>query len=149
MALELYKPDEATKPRGGIAFVLAALLLHGISSLYDYLAAGFWQADLTGGLLGDEFPISPRVVVCVALILGAAFGIYTLCNHKKVVDFLISTEQEMQKVSWPARHEVISSSIVVCVTVLILAAYLGLVDAGLVMFKDKIPWDRFWARIFG
>ncbi len=149
MALELYKPEEATRSRGGIAVLSGALLLFGVVSLYDYLAMGFWQDDLARGALGDEFPISPRVLLCGVLIVLMAIGIYVLCNHKRVVDFLIETEAEMQKVSWPARHEVISSSIVVVACVVILAVYLGAVDYGLVLFRDKIPWDVMWKSILG
>ena len=148
MALELYKPDEATKSRGGIAVLAGAMLMYGVVSLYEYLAMGFWQQDLTAGMLGDEFPISPRVILAGVLTTVLAIAIYVLCNHKKVVDFLISTEAEMTKVSWPAKNEVISSSIVVVITVVILAVYLGVVDYGLVLFKDKIPWDSFWNRMF-
>ncbi|HBP18379.1 MAG TPA: preprotein translocase subunit SecE [Planctomycetes bacterium] len=77
-----------------------------------------------------------------------AVGIYVLCNNRKVVDFLISTEAEMGKVSWPTRQEVVYNSLVVIITVIILAVYLGLVDFGLAAFKNKIPWDDFWTRIF-
>lgn len=149
MALELYKPDEATKSRGGIAVLLGALLLYGVVSLYDYLAMDFWQDDLARGMLGDEFPISPRVILCMVLMIGFAIGIYVVVNHQKVVEFLIATENEMQKVSWPPRHEVISSSIVVIITVIVLAAYLGIVDFGIVKFKSGIPWDSVWDKIFG
>ena len=149
MALELYKPDEATKSRGGIAILLAALLLYGVVSLYEWLGFGFWQEDLTRGLLGDEFPLSPRVVLAGALAVAVAVGIYILVNHVKVVEFLIATENEMQKVSWPARQEVVTSSIVVVLTVVILAIYLGAVDYGLVAFKEWPDWNLVWDRMFG
>ncbi len=142
MALELYKPEEATRSRGGLAAVTGAILLFGIVSLYEWLAIPFWIGDLAGGWLGDEFPISPRVVLCGVLTLIVALGIYLLANNPKIVEFLIATEKEMQKVSWPPKHEVISSSIAVCVTVVILAIYLGLVDFGLVQFKDN-AWPKF------
>ena len=53
MALELYKPEDATRSRGGLAVLVAGLLGYGIYSLYDFLALGFWQRDLIGGALGD------------------------------------------------------------------------------------------------
>ena len=148
MALELYKPEEATRSRGALAVTGGGLLLYGVISLYEYLAIGFWQDDLTGGMMGDEFPISPRVLLCMILMVVVAVGIYVLCNNRKVVDFLISTEAEMGKVSWPTRQEVVYNSLVVIITVIILAVYLGLVDFGLAAFKNKIPWDDFWTRIF-
>ncbi len=149
MALELYKPDEATKSRGGIAVLLGALLLYGVVSLYDYLAMDFWQDDLARGMLGDEFPISPRVILCMVMMVGMAVGIYVTVNHQKVVDFFIATENEMQKVSWPPKHEVISNSIVVIITTIILAIYLGGVDYLIVLFKSKPDWEIVWDKIFG
>ncbi len=149
MALELYKPDEATRSRGLLGVCLAAILFYGLFSLHEYLAFGFWQDDLLGGRLGDEFPISPRILLVAALLIGTSVGTYVLFNHPKIVDFLADTEKEMQNVSWAPRHEVVSSSIVVIITVIILAVYLGLVDAGMVALRDQVPWDAFWDRILG
>jgi preprotein translocase SecE subunit len=148
MALELYKPDEASRSRGALGVVSAALLLYGVISLYEYLAVGFWQQDLATGFMGDEFPISPRVILCVILTTVIAVGIYVLCNNQKIVDFLISTEVEMGKVSWPTQQEVVYNSLVVIICTVIMGIYLGLVDFGLAAFKNKIPWDDFWTRIF-
>lgn len=150
MALELYKPEEANRMRGLIAVLLAALLGYGLFHLHEFLAGwAFWKDDLAGGALGAEFPLSPRVILVAVLGVLTAVGIYVLCNHPKVVDFLIETEKEMQNVSWAPRHEVISSSVVVVITVIILACYLGLVDYALVMAKDRVPWDSFWNKVLG
>ena len=149
MALELYKQNEATRTRGLIAVLLAVLLGYGLVQLHDFLAIGFWKDDLAGNLLGDDFPVSPRVIIVVVLGVLSAVAIYVLCNHPRVVDFLIDTEKEMQNVSWAPRHEVISSSIVVVITVVVLALYLGLVDYALVMAKDRVPWDSFWDKVLG
>ena len=150
MALELYKPDEATRTRGLIALLLAALLAYGLFSLHEYLGAwDFWKKDLANESLGAEFPVSPRIIIVSVMGILTAVGIYLLVNHPRVVDFLIETEKEMQNVSWPPRHEVISSSIVVVIAVIVMAAYLGLVDYGLIMAKDKIPWDQVWTKLLG
>lgn len=150
MALELYKPEEATRTRGLIAVLLAALLGYGLFALHEYLGAwDFWKDDLLQQGPGTEFPLSPRVVLVAVLGVLTAMGLYLLVNHPRVVDFLIETEKEMQNVSWPPRHEVISSSIVVVIAVIVMASYLGLVDYGLVMAKDKIPWDTVWNSILG
>jgi preprotein translocase SecE subunit len=149
MALELYKPEDATRTRGLIGVLLAILLGYGLFHLYDYLDVGFWKTDLAGGGLGSEFPVSPRVILVAILGVITGVGIYLVCNHPKVVDFLIDTEKEMQNVSWAPRHEVVSSSIVVVITVIVLSVYLGLVDYALVMAKDRIPWDAFWTKVLG
>ncbi|MCW8139176.1 MAG: preprotein translocase subunit SecE [Planctomycetota bacterium] len=150
MALELYKPEEATRTRGLIGVLLAALLGYGLFHLYEFLGGwNYWKDDLVGGALGPEFPISPRVILIAVMGILTASSIYLLCNHAKVVDFLIDTEKEMQNVSWAPKHEVISSSIVVVITVLIMAAYLGVVDYGLVWAKDQVAWDALWDRVLG
>lgn len=149
MALELYKPEEATRSRGMLAVLVAGMLGYGVYSLYDFLAIGFWQRDLIGGALGDEFPLSPRVILSGVLFVALGIATYVLVNHKKVVEFLIATEDEMTKVSWSPRHEVISSSVVVVATTVILGLYLWAVDSLLVFLKNSVPWDVFWNRVLG
>lgn len=150
MALELYKPEEATRTRGLIGVLLAGLLGYGLFHLHEFLAGwSFWKDDMASGALGAEFPISPRVLLVAVLGVLTALGIYLLVNHHRVVDFFIDTEKEMQNVSWAPKHEVISSSIVVVITVIILAGYLGLVDYALVMAKDNVPWESFWTKVLG
>jgi preprotein translocase SecE subunit len=204
MALELYKPDEATRTRGFIALLLALLVGYGVYSMHEFFAFGFWQRDLfsgypdhrvtkdehdvfavasqyqgvtgekvkeenhlpsevvtegqvlhipgddpNGGILGAEFPLSPRVLMCLGLTLAAAFGIYTLSNHPRVVDFLIETEKELQNVSWSPRHEVISNSIIVVITVIIVAIYLGSIDYLLALARNEVPWQKLWDSLLG
>ena len=46
----------------------------------------------------------------------------------KVFSFFSETKQELKKVVWPTRNELTGSTIVVIVTTLILAAFIGVVD---------------------
>jgi preprotein translocase subunit SecE len=50
---------------------------------------------------------------------------------QKVSVFLQEFKTEMKKVTWPGRKETASSTVVVIVTVLIIVAFLGLVDYAL------------------
>jgi len=50
---------------------------------------------------------------------------------EKTKVFLQEFKTEMKKVSWPARKETVSSTAVVIVTVLIIVAFLGVVDFAL------------------
>jgi preprotein translocase subunit SecE len=59
---------------------------------------------------------------------GAAASVGTV---QKVKTFLQEFKTEMKKVSWPARKETISSTAVVIVTVMIIVAFLGIVDFAL------------------
>jgi preprotein translocase subunit SecE len=50
---------------------------------------------------------------------------------EKVKRFLQEFKTEMKKVSWPARKDTLSSTAVVIVTVLVIVAFLGVVDFAL------------------
>ena len=50
---------------------------------------------------------------------------------KKIKEFFIDVKLELKKVVFPTRKEVIGSTWVVIITVLIAAFFLGLVDTGL------------------
>ncbi len=53
---------------------------------------------------------------------------------KKIVEFYHEVKQELKKVVFPTKKEVIGSTWVVIITVLIVALFLGLVDMGLTKF---------------
>ncbi len=65
--------------------------------------------------------------------LGSRFfvieGYKTVMIIKKLIKFLREVKLEMKKVSWPSRAEISGSTGVVIVTVLIVAVYLGIIDA--------------------
>ncbi len=50
---------------------------------------------------------------------------------EQIVRFLKEVRTELKKVNWPARKEVVGSTIVVIVSVFILSFFLGLVDVTL------------------
>ena len=47
---------------------------------------------------------------------------------QKLVNFMKEARAELKKVTWPNRKELISSTIVVMVMVVLVAVYLGLID---------------------
>jgi len=49
-------------------------------------------------------------------------------NKPKAADFLIATESEMKKVSWSNKAELVGSTIVVVVTVFLLAVFIFVMD---------------------
>ncbi len=63
----------------------------------------------------------------VLLLLGWWLT-FRLVNWPRFADFLIAVEAEMNKVTWPSRQELIRASIVVLVTIFLLAAVLFLYD---------------------
>jgi preprotein translocase subunit SecE len=46
----------------------------------------------------------------------------------KIVTFFNEAKQELGKVVWPSREELLGSTVVVVVTTLLLAAFIGVVD---------------------
>ncbi len=51
---------------------------------------------------------------------------------KKGIQFLREVKNELKKVKWPTRKELMASTAVVILLVLVVAFYLGLVDFGLI-----------------
>lgn len=50
---------------------------------------------------------------------------------KKIVQFIKEVKNELKKVTWPGRKEVINSTIVVLIATAILTIFLYMVDVGL------------------
>jgi len=50
---------------------------------------------------------------------------------EQVREYMKDVRAELTKVSWPTREELRDSTVVVIVTVLLVAAFIGLVDQGL------------------
>jgi preprotein translocase subunit SecE len=46
----------------------------------------------------------------------------------KIGKFISQVKTEMQKVSWPSREELISSTIVVLISTILMAVYIGVCD---------------------
>ena len=47
---------------------------------------------------------------------------------QRVVEFLRGVREEMERVSWPSREELLGSVVVVFVGVILLASYIGVLD---------------------
>jgi preprotein translocase subunit SecE len=66
--------------------------------------------------------------VPLVLFLLCGWIAFRLVHLPRFADFLIAVEAEMNKVSWPSRGELIRSSIVVLVCILVLAVVLTMYD---------------------
>lgn len=128
-ALELYAPDKGRYARWIIGVTAVILLGYGAWSLY-YALPDSWRQPLMGWRpLGDAYPLSLSLLLSAIALAGGAFGIWWAINYKRLVNFLHDVEVEMTKVSWASKKEVVASSVVVLVTTVILAGWVGLVDA--------------------
>lgn len=66
-------------------------------------------------------------VPALLLIVGVWLG-YRVVNLPVFADFLIAVEAEMNKVSWPTRHELIRASLVVLLLILAFSFLLVIFD---------------------
>ncbi len=103
-----------------IAFaILAAVVVQRV------VQVGFQQFAIKDyALLGEEFPLSYAIGLAVAII---AFALtFRSPDVRPLADQVAS---ELSKVVWPTRAETWSATLVVIVTVVITAVYLGVFDA--------------------
>ncbi len=112
----VYKPNQ-----GRIVRQLTAL------AIWVVVALGCWSlyGSLRGGLESGSYLIP--AIPAVALMAGLWFG-FRVVNWPRFADFLIAVEAEMNKVTWPSKDELIRASIVVILTIFILAISLFLFD---------------------
>jgi len=80
--------------------------------------------------VSDDFAYKVYVVYTVPAVLFAAMAVVTAyyLNKPKAADFLIATESEMKKVAWSSKAELVGSTIVVIVTVFLLAVFIYFAD---------------------
>jgi len=124
---EIYKRGQGKWARYLAAGSVGALSVYGCYSLYHYLNAGSLRAPLLF-IPGVDLDINVPFLVAFGLFVAIAITVYVLLNKAKVGDFLIETELEMKKISWPGRSELIGSSTVVIITVVIIALVIMLFD---------------------
>jgi preprotein translocase subunit SecE len=79
----------------------------------------------------------PTIITGISAVLGIGTA-FLLYRHKKVNPLAHEVALELSKVTWPSRRETWYSTIVVIVTSVIAAIYLGLFDAAWSWFTDLI-----------
>ncbi len=110
---DLYKRNQGKLIRQTTGGVIAAWVLFGSWSLF-------------GALRGTEL-VTQYTVSFVVLVLGLQFA-FRMVHFPGFADFLIASEAELKKVSWPSRGELIRGTIVVLVVMFLLAVILFCYD---------------------
>ena len=110
----LYKRSQGRITRQVTFAAVAVILAFGLWRLFRTLYQT-WSPQMCYGVSG-------------LLLLAGLWMAYRLVNVPIFADFLIAVEAEMNKVSWPTRTELYRSSIVVLVTIFVLAAILFFFD---------------------
>ncbi|HEX4588523.1 MAG TPA: preprotein translocase subunit SecE [Gemmataceae bacterium] len=132
---ERLKPAQGQRVRRATMLGIILLVAAGIYSLYSHGTLNTVGKDWVVRLpfTADRFLfLLPDVRFTVPLIF-AAVGLWLAFRvvHLPVfADFLIATEAELNKVSWPTRRSVVQDTIVVLATVFLLTVFLFLVDIG-------------------
>jgi preprotein translocase subunit SecE len=112
--MEIYKKGQAKNYR--VAFA-ALILLFAVYAAYEWY---FWANGITD--TANVNTIVQWVGVAVCLLLGGLFAFLLAFVNRKTVDYVVTTEEEMRKVTWPTKDELISSSIIVVVVMAIIGA---------------------------
>jgi preprotein translocase SecE subunit len=81
--------------------------------------------------------------VVILLLLG--YFSWRVVNWPTFADFLIATEAEMNKVSWTTRQRLVQDSVVVLVTVALMALFLFTVD---VVWIKVLSWRPISVLLF-
>ncbi|HEY7329657.1 MAG TPA: preprotein translocase subunit SecE [Gemmataceae bacterium] len=93
----------------------------------------------SGALTYRSLTLLPQIQFTVPLLmlLGGIWLAWRIVNVPVFADFLIATEAEMNKVSWTTQRRLVQDTIVVLVTVVLMAFYLFGMD---VMWKSVLSW---------
>lgn len=140
-----YKPDDGRNARqiafwfgeAAIAFGCTAFagLLDRWVSLRGALFDGMPKVPVFGVGLTGSFALA------FLLFLVLSFFWVRFLAREKISQHLIEVEGEINKVTWPTFKEASNSSVVVLVTVLLLMAFLALIDFLFGKVFDIILWS--------
>ena len=127
----IYKRGQGKWLRWGTVAALAGVALMG--------AWWLWFKEIHVAQLGT-LPNGTlwKILVLTVWLLLWTLGTFRFVSSAKWGEFLIMTESEMRKVSWPSRREVINSTKVVILLTFGLGALLWLVDIGFIKLFQAV-----------
>lgn len=139
-AFAYVKPGQARGVRLTAAVSIGAMGLFAAYTLYLWPSASSpWWADLwRTEFIGKVVSVKPVLFPAAALFTAVVLVTYLLLNKEKWAEFLIETEGEMKKVSWPHRKDYVGSAMVVVFVVVVISSFLFFVDRGLSWLSARI-----------
>ena len=125
-----YKEDQGRLARMAAFWSVTLLVLFGCTFIHDILIQ--WDS-MAAQIAGIRLPVVGVDLTWAFLISVSLFTVGVVMTHRwqrrpKVADLLIDTEAELKKVNWPTMQEVMNSSMVVIVCVLLIGAFLAFAD---------------------
>lgn len=89
-------------------------------------------ATINIDMIDFSLDITPRLLFMVGVaIVSVIFLAYLCFSNARTSEFLITTEDEMRKVAWPTFQELVDSSCVVIIAIIIMGAFLFVADISL------------------
>jgi len=119
---EIYKKGQGNTARWIAAGSLLALAALGTYELEDSASGWSWA----GGQTLLSVPVSLVIAGMVFVICAVLTGL--VVNWPRFVDYLIMSEAELRKVSWPTRGELERQTTVVIITILFFSLVLLVAD---------------------
>ena len=111
-------------------WILAVLWFYGTISLNEELAS---FESLGTAIRGMRIPVvgmdlTPALLISFFALVAGLGLLHRWQNKPKNADFLIETESELRRVTWPSLDEAINGSLVVIACVLFLMFFLAATD---------------------
>jgi preprotein translocase subunit SecE len=146
MLWQMYKKKQGQIIRWSSFAISSVLFVYGAVQLYKFLARYEWATtanrwlNFTIPYVDISVVLDPRLVISLSFLLASVWLFYFFSfQHNRFSDFLIDTESEMRKVSWPTMDQVVKSSIAVILIVFFLGLYLYVID-GILGFIFSRLW---------
>ena len=104
------------------------------------IAAGCWMLYKRLGELSLSYTTVQwvKTVVPLATFTVLSLCVYMLVNKPSMADFMIAAEGELKKVSFASRREIIISTTIVIITVILMAVLLGVLDFVFNLFFSNV-----------
>lgn len=125
---ELFSARLYKKSQGRVARQVTLLGLALVAAVGGFRLSGWMDAGGYGQV--------PSVLVPLGVFAAAVWASFRWIHLPRFADFLISVEAEMNKVSWPGKSELWKASVVVILTIFVLAGLL-------------FAYDLVWKTIIG
>jgi len=119
---EIYKKGQGTTARWIAAVGMGALAAFGTFELYESLSA------VGGSFTVAGVEVTYSMLASILVFLAAVALIGWLINLPKFVDYLIMSEIELRKVSWPTREELKRQTWVVIIALVTFSLVLWVAD---------------------
>ena len=121
----------------GLLAIFGAITLHripGYGSGWFGGPDGLWKV----AIFGRDFVLRPVFFPAAGLFLAAMVAFHLYISRPRATEFLIETQGEMKRVSWPTRREWVGSTLVVLVLVAVLSIFLYAADHFLSLLLQKL-----------